>query len=475
MSFFTNLMKPFSSKESVYKILFQLLIISFPFGAKIFPFSLGILTVYPYLILLGILILFSFFFKSKKYELFNRIALGYFFILFIYGMVLACFSWEKEYSLFDLRSLFLYTATIYLFFRSEQIMGWKEMKRVLGDLFSVLFIAFTFIALFEYLTGIHFSGYFTQVIYQLPVSSITYNALFIYDNPNNFITYYILIGSLAIILCDKIRNNFAFSILVAVLIFTLSNLNNSRCGELSSIILLIEVIVIHFKSIKTYGIDNLIPILVIALFIFVAFFSNPLYYGPIWEKSDKYIENEILVVQTEEPFQVLDYNSLDTNKNKNEIISAYKMYRENVNIHGSNAIRLKLIKNGIYLFLKSHGLGVGPGMYRYHHDTKQIPEDVGQQNGPHNWSVELLSQYGIVGILYFILFLFMAFWALFTIRKNFKNSAIFLLSTLVFFIMSNSPSAFLLLDINWIFTGIILLYFSNEILIHKPIENKSIQ
>lgn len=475
MSFFTNLMKPFNSKESVYKILFQLLIISFPFGSKIFSFSLGILTIYPYLVLLGFLILFSFFFKPEKYGLFNKIALSYFILLFIYGLVLAFFSWEKEYSLFDLRSLFLYTASIYLFFRSEQIMGWKEMKRVLGNLFSILFIAFTFIALFEYLTGIHFSGYFTEEIAKSPVSSITYNTLFIYGNPNNFITYYVLMGSIAIILCDKIKNNFGFSILVIVLIYALSNLNHSRFGVISSCILLLEIIIIHMKSLKTYVIHNLIPILVTAFFILVAFFSNPLFYGPIWEKSDRYIENGILVVQTEEPFQVLDYRSLDTNKNKKEIVAAFKLYRENVNLHASNAVRMKLIKNGIYLFINSHWLGVGPGMYRYHHDTKQIPEDVGLQNGPHNWTVELLSQYGIVGMFYFILFLFMAFWALMTLQKNFQNSMRFLLTTLVFSIISNGPSAFLLLDINWIFTGIILLYFTNEILIRKPIENKSIQ
>lgn len=471
MPFFTNWIKPYKSKESIYKIIFQLLIISFPFGAKIFSYSLGFFTIYPYLLILGILVLFSFFFKHKRHSIFNKIALGYFFALLIYGIVLAFFTWKKEYTLFDLRNLVLLTTTIYILFRSEQIIGWKVLKHQLGDLFSLLFITFTIIAFFEYITGIHLSGYFTQILSESAVSSITYNPLFIYDNPNNFITYYILIGVLVILLCDKIRTNLGSSTLVLILIFTLSNLNNSRFGELSSIVILFEVIFIHYKSIKAYQIKHFISIQIIIFFALITYLSNPLYYGPMWQKSDKYIENGILLVQTEKPYLVLNNKSLDTCKNKNEIISAFKLYRENVNAHGSNAIRAKLIKNGVYLFSKSHGIGVGPGMYRYHHDNKQIPEDVGLQNGPHNWTIELISQFGIAGISYFILFLFMISWAFLTIRKQPKNSILFVSSTLVFFIISNSPSAFLLLDINWIFTGIILLFFSNEILNSQSIEN----
>lgn len=491
MSLFSESFKNQNLKLTIYKALLQLLIISFPFGAMIFSLHLVYFTIYPYIVVLFSLFIFSFFFISQKKELsgsskhedelyralrnkrlFYKISFLYFVLLFLYGLLLAFISGVKSYSIFDLRSLALFTVTIFIFYRSEQIIGWEKFKKMLGSIFALIFIAFTIIGIFEFLTGIHIQGSFTQKLLESPVSNEIYNPFFIYDNPNNFITYYIIIGITLFLLNDKIKSNFGLSVLILTLIFAFSSLNNSRFGELSSIVIFIETVTIHYRSIKYYIIKHYIPILIILIFTLCAFMFNPLYFGPLWQKSDRYIENSILLVQTDYPYKVIDNKSLDTCKNRDEIISAFKSYRSDVASKGSDAVRAKLIKNGLFLFTKSNGIGVGPGMYRYYHDIKQIPNNVALQNGPHNWAIELISQYGILGILYFLLFLYMTVVSLCSLKKAKEAAILFLFSTLIFFIMSNSPSAFGLLDINWIFTGIILLFFTNEILINDKIEHK---
>lgn len=473
ISALSALLKNDDSKLHIYKLIFQLWIITFPFGSMILSISLGFFTLYPYLMLLMLLLAFSFFFKTEKRPLFSKVALSFFGIFFLYALILGISSWHKSYSLFDLRNIALFVTTIYLLHRSSEIMGWKETKRILGDIFALFFIIFTLIAAFELFTGIHIKGLFTQKLTELAVTSTTYNPIFIFDNPNNFITYYLIIGVVALLLNQTIRDRFGLSTLIMVLILAFSIFNNSRFGEISSFLMLLEIFILHFKPIFEYSKKHCFALAIILGLAILTFASNPLYFGPIWEKSDKYIENSIMLVQTESPYNVVDHKSLDTCKNKQEIVTAFKNHRTTETSLGSDAVRSKLIKNGLYLFANSNGLGVGPGMYRYYHDQKQIPNNVVLQNGPHNWTIELVSQYGIIGILYLLLFTYMTVVSILSIKKAKDSVILFLFSTLIFFIMSNSPSAFGLLDINWIFTGIILLFFTNEILKTDNIEHKT--
>ncbi|MFZ4412854.1 MAG: O-antigen ligase family protein, partial [Bacteroidales bacterium] len=170
--------------------------------------------------------------------------------------------------------------------------------------------------------------------------------------------------------------------------------------------------------------------------------------------------------------KIFNIYQLDSSSNKQMIVAAYKKFREEQNQKGSDAIRLKLIKNGIYLFKESNGFGVGPGMFRYLHNEKKIPEDVGEQNGPHNWIIELLSQYGFFCLIYVFFVIFMIWKSIQFSKYHQRYSIIFILSIIGFLIMSNSPSGFGLLDINWIFTGIMILFFTNEITKTSAIENK---
>ncbi len=465
--------KNIKGNVSIFEILFQICMISFPFGAKILSLYLGFFTIYPYLFFLGILIIYSFSFKIIKIPKYYIIFIAYLSVLLAYAIIRAFMSGFSSYAVFDIRNLLLFLSTIFLLFRSDAILGWNKLKSILGNIFGLFFITFTLVAIFEYLTGIHIWGQHVETLMKLPVSATTYSPVFCYDNPNNFITYYILIGLTVIMLNDEIQHNLWISLIIVGLMFCFSMVSDSRLGKIASVIILIGLFPYHLFQIKSFLKNKKYSIILILSFVLIAFFFNKLYFGPLWSTTDRYVENEILIEQSMPTIKIFNIYQLDSSSNKQMIVSAYKKFREEQNQKGSDAIRLKLIKNGIYLFKTSNGFGVGPGMFRYLHNEKKIPENVGEQNGPHNWIIELLSQYGFFCLIYIFFVLFMIWKSILLSKYHQRYSIIFIISIIGFFIMSNSPSGFGLLDINWIFTGIMILFFTNEITKTSAIENKS--
>jgi hypothetical protein len=457
----------------IYEIIFQICMISFPFGANILSIYTGFFTIYPYLLILTGLFIYSFFFKQTTTPKYYKVVVAYFFALLAYAVLRASISGFNSYAVFDIKNLLLLFITIYVLFQSDIILGWFKIKKILGNIFVLFFILFTLIAVFEYLTGIHIWGQFSEKLLTLPISGVTYTPVFVYDNPNNFITYYILIGILAIMLNDDIQHNLWISLIIIGLMVCFSLVADSRFGKITSVFLFISIFLIQFNKIKTYFFDRKFSFVLIIVFILISFLFKPLYFGPYWQKNDRSFENEIVLVQTQPSIKVFNIYQLEDSSMKQEVVVAYKKFKDDQQLKGSNAVRFKLIKNGWYLFKTSHGLGVGPGMYRYLHDTKKVPENVEAQNGPHNWIIELLSQFGFFCFLY-ILFLLFMIWISIRSYKNHKSSSLFfIVSILAFLIMSNAPSAFGLLDINWVFTGIMILFFRNEIINTPEIENRT--
>ncbi|MFZ4414023.1 MAG: hypothetical protein ACOYOV_13140, partial [Bacteroidales bacterium] len=206
--------KNIKANVKIFEILFQICMISFPFGAKILAISMGFFTIYPYLFLLGILIIYSFSFKITKTPKYYIVFIVYLSVLLGYAIIRAFFSGFSAYAVFDIRNLLLFLFSIFILFRSDAILGWNKLKSLLGNIFVLFFVIFTLVAIFEYLTGIHIWGQHVETLLKLPVSAVTYSPVFCYDNPNNFITYYILIGLIAILLNDEIQHNIWISLII---------------------------------------------------------------------------------------------------------------------------------------------------------------------------------------------------------------------------------------------------------------------
>ncbi len=75
----------------------------------------------------------------------------------------------------------------------------------------------------------------------------------------------------------------------------------------------------------------------------------------------------------------------------------------------STRIRISLIKNSVYYFEKSNGLGTGPGQLEYYIDKYPIEYTYYLKN-PHNWWLEVLAKYGIpIFVLYILLLLYLLY------------------------------------------------------------------
>lgn len=139
--------------------------------------------------------------------------------------------------------------------------------------------------------------------------------------------------------------------------------------------------------------------------------------------------------------------------------SLYNMTAESVN---SVQVRLNLVFSGVYSSLRAFLVGVGPGNFEVNVDT-----DLFNTHGivnPHNWWVELFTNYGL-----FISLLFLAFFG-YLIRQLYRlykvnhkrMPLIYLLSLCGFILASIGPSRTFYFWPMWLLYALILAYLNKR-------------
>ena len=119
---------------------------------------------------------------------------------------------------------------------------------------------------------------------------------------------------------------------------------------------------------------------------------------------------------------------------------------------------------------ESNYLGIGPGAYISYNQQKKNKYEVGTILSPHNFGIEIASQYGILisGFLIFLLGI-----TFFVIVKSFfswnwSNEHTFAAVLLVCLILlGNANSRFLSLPINWVIISFIFIVSDELIERHK--------
>ncbi|HOY32080.1 MAG TPA: O-antigen ligase family protein [Bacteroidales bacterium] len=443
--------------EKAYERLFQLWFLCFPFGAGFLAFSLVFFTIYPFLLLSGVLFVLTLFFRPLRMDKFYFIVLGFWGFWLAYGLLRLFVPPVINFkdAIFDLRSLFMFLLTVYIVFQSVKILSWEKFKKNIADLSLALFTVFTIIGFFEFFTGIHLFGMHTLKIVDQPVSNFTYAPVFIFDNPNNFVTYYILLSLFLILFNEKINKNTWAMLALVLLNFFFSYISDARLGKISAGLMFIGVVFISRWKF------NIWPYLLALVFAGLCFLWNPLFYGPMWKDGAKYQLNELTCIQTDTMLKISSVKALTERYSEDTLIAKISAYKKSKGESGNT--RMGLIKNGMFLCKQSNFLGVGPGQYISYHRIKQVPVDVGTQLSAHCWLFEIFSQYGIIILAgYLAIFLIISVKALAKFRATKNMSVVFLMCILVLFIVSNIPSAFLLLDINWMFTALLLVFYKNE-------------
>ena len=456
----------FSSKwltkciQTYYLGAFSLWYILFPFDAFVLPISVGFMTIYPFLILTVLLFSASFFLPKQTNLPTNlKLALVFFTLIALAGIVHYSFVQGKSEAKFEIRSLILQVLTVSMLFQTFRFAGSELFFKKVYQLSILLFVGLCLIGWFEFYSGIHIQGFHTEKLIQLPVGNITFAPVFIYDNNNTFLCY--LFSLALIILLSRVGKRHSFpqvtSIIFQLLFFSI--VADSRFGKIISVVFFIFYIAsfINIDFIKSNS--KLIKLSAFFLFCVIGVFAfNSIFLGPLWKNGRDYKLNSIQVISENNGKPVFSSpDSLIKVIGKEKVLKAYEKYE----MHGklsSIFIRKNLLLNGIFL-TKEHPLfGVGPGQYSWYTIKNNVPYVTGTITSPHEGLTELVSQYGIPLTLLFFFVLVLTFLRFFKGRKfDLFKTAKWILCLAVFWIVAAMPSAWLVLNCGWILIAIILL------------------
>lgn len=154
--------------------------------------------------------------------------------------------------------------------------------------------------------------------------------------------------------------------------------------------------------------------------------------------------------------EILDYFFGDT-----ALGSKLNLYSADLE-YGSSRERFYLLVNGLYLLVSTYGVGVGPGMFAYAMLGDHLPYGV-QVFSPHNFFIEIGSQYGIVtltlfaSLLVLLLLRFIRYCKVFRDDPFFQAIACACASGLVGYpVAATLNSSFITSQFNWIFLGTVI-------------------
>jgi len=443
---FLNKVKHFS----IQQLSFFSWMISIPFGAKVIHFSIGFATLYPSLILGVVFLLstFKYIFQFSKIEKFIGLVLVG---LLIQSFLISFFIPGKKEALFDLHSIILFNLYYFNFILAKHSLTKQKFIHLFnkGFLFFSLFILI--FGIIESLIGIHIGGDYTFRLSQ-GMATVNYAPLFIYDNPNDYLVYSVGVSFIALIFNKKLFEHklLVFSIIAINLFF--AHIALSRFAIFLMMMLLFVFLwntyILKFK--KKYLFYFLIPFTLIVS-------SNKIYLGPIIItqlneiKEDKIKGNGPNLVSSKKQEKVLDLNV-----KQDTLLESY-------------IVRKNLLINGFNLFKSSPLIGVGPGQFRYLLNKYETKYPIDKNYSPHNYFIEMISQYGIIGIIVFLIPLILFF---IKVLKG-KWNLMFSILIGIYYLEGLMPSAFLYLDINWIVFSVIVLCYSEDFISFKSIKHVS--
>ena len=436
------------SNVGIYRLFFSAWLITLPFGAKLLPISLGVLTIYPNLILTVLCASVMVF----VWRAFDRITYTLFALLFGWIILAAIQTFSigvDTYNLFDLRSLGMQALTASVLIGMAHALSdfWVLLKRGIR---LYLFLV-TLGGVIEFLTGIHFAGSTTAMFADLPVGNIFYTPLFIYDNPNDYVLYGLFLGALLSAIDSGFRRSTALQVIFILIFFVFATYADSRFAKLILILWSVKLVVPicwNYRS-KLLQRFRWYWLGVVLLFLVVCF--QPLFLGPKYGDGKTYRWNAIQHADTINGQVVVEPLKAQLNKSdQQQLIHALDSANNN-NPSAATNLRTNLIYTGCDMIRNSPVLGVGPGGFRRALTENKSRYFVGEHVSPHNAVIELIAQYGVFGWLYLITIMgyTIAFIRLAINERTSEGvSWVFFCSLIPIFWMM--PSAYLYLDIHWI-------------------------
>ncbi|MBS4206749.1 O-antigen ligase family protein [Bacillus sp. FJAT-50079] len=395
------------NKAFIYVILFLLIFMDpFIFNFAVGPIHLTLLRLIIFLI--SIPILYQYIVKRN----FNNLAaikspIIFFAIWFIYGFASLAWATDKIVAVKELYYFFIFLLLILILIN---LLDDEKMIKVMDRSFWGIGVITIFICLMEIFTGFHL-GTSRYVIEVMRTEEIHYIATAFFYNENDLSLFLVMIAPFYYLkifgerkLYLKIINAFVMSLLFYVII-----INGSRVAILAIFIQTAALLYIKFK---------------------------PTFY--------RIIRSSILFLPVFIVFIFLNIDKITP------LIAIYNGY-------GSNFVRLNLYLNGLYSVYQSFMLGVGPGNFEKNIFPMFITNGI---VNPHNWWIELLTNYGFLVFSGYLLFFIYHLKKLFKIYKEkniYSNVAIILfISQIGFIFASIGPSRLFYYWPMWVNYAIIL-------------------
>lgn len=452
------ILDPNSSLVKSLRFLFILWFLTLPFGSNLFNISIGFLTIYPNLILTIILLPFSLITLKKWY--FTEIFLcSFLFIWTFFSLVAAINTGFSSDVIFYIRSLVMQVSVATLLIGNFHLLGRQNLNKIIVTGLRCFLFILLFSGIIEFITGIHFAGNKTSELLDLPVGNTFYAPMFIYDNQNDFLAYLILIFLLMKLIDEKFRNNLYLQLTITLVTYCFSIYADSNFAKIISggaiLFILFEILKANYKK---EVLKSSLPYLLVVFFLIVTVVSNRLFFGPKYQNGANYRLNGIsLIEEKNNKLKVVSAKESLTKAKQEKVIQ----YLDSVNTkspEGTSNIRKNLIYNGIDFIKSAPILGIGPGGFANKLKHNKQNYYVHTQISPHNFPIEIISQSGIFGWIYFAFLAYLLFQFLILYRNiSFEFKTALLILVLALPLIWMMPSAFLYLNIHWLFLPLLLI------------------
>lgn len=439
-------------------ILFLAWFLTLPFGSNLLGISLGSFTIYPNLILTLTLIPLGFS-SFKNWSKLEISILGFLFLWLLFAVFQGQKSGFLQEEIFDIRSLIMQFLIAFVLVTSLHSLGKNNfLKHTITGIRCFLFILLS-AGIVEFLTGIHFAGTKTHEFLELSVGNNFYAPMFIYDNQNDYLAYLIFNYLMLNLFDEKLRQNSYLQLLFLLIIFVFAVFADSNFAKLLSLgLIVLQLGILFYLQIQKRKILDFLPYVVAIVLLVITIFTNTLFFGPKYENSANYRLNGVQIVnQKNGKLEVISAKEKLSKSEQNKVIQ----YLDSVNTKSpENApnLRKNLILNGIDFIKSAPIFGLGPGGFALKIKRNEHQHFIHTHTSPHNFPIEIISQFGVFGWFYFGLIGFIAI-QFFELRKiisnRFKIALITLFVSLPFLWMM--PSAYLYLSIHWLFLPLLLI------------------
>jgi teichuronic acid biosynthesis protein TuaE len=496
-------------KKNIDSYLLFILMFLMPLGSKFNVIDLGLLNLFAYRIVL--LLAFGYLLYKRKiwlsFDKINKWLMFFIFYILSFGLVSLIWVENKIFAITQISYLFWGVITFFVFISLFKTIN-RPFKIMVAAIIAILMVLFT-ISIFEIHTSAHFySSFLNRYENQVFIRTFFYSPLATFSNPNDFATFLVFSFPFLILFYQNSKYRI-FAVLMLLLNYFICRFTFSNLSALSYhyYIVVIAFLIIYshnywliskirrilgysFSYVKRNYLNlSLASIVVITSFIYITYSNN--IFMPF--KEDKVVLYEIkgknqdvfnMKFEAERKSEITNlYNNIievvsEVNvETKIDSISHEKIEIVDVPIveTGSYKIRHNMFFNGLEFAKDSYFLGFGAGQFTHKLQKGEGKYPTKTISDPHNFVVEVLTQYGIIPLLFLIVFLIKL---AFLVLKNFKffynqkpsdEALIILLIAPTFLIMSNSMSSYLSHPMVW-FIYAVLVY--STYYLHQRVQNK---